>query len=666
MNFTRVLYYRLLGAKIGRGVQIAQGTTLGEYDLLDIRDNVQLDRCVCRPFAVERNTSMYLGRITLGSNSAIGLSSCIAAGTTLPENTCIGPNSSSWEANDATEANRDLSPSRVPDAHFVLQALVGFPVQVLIKFLRALPWIAGLAGLVKTPPAPSSDRVESVLAWFTSPGRIGFHYLALTLNATLGPIMLFLSVFLIKKIIDAFLGKPDRSLADTRSQLQRFRMSLLAKILPGKAFHEFVELFGTHYEPTSIAVRALGGKVGKRVYWPGTGPSIQDHDLLDIGDDVVFGSRAHLITSDGTSSEHIRVGDGAMIADRVVLLPGTQVGSRTVLGSGAMTRRDKCYPPDTVWVGNKGGEALCLTGPEKSIASSTESEGSLSKEEYKVASTAITQPESISTPFGRAFYEGKAPYRVFGLSTIVFYSFFTTAFTTFYWNVSTTSSIQFVYNVIGSHGMALEQVWWRPFSVYGLLTASITIFMSLQAILALAIVICSKWILLGRRQPGNFDWDKSSYCQRWQLFLAIEKLRRHCYGGHGIIGMLTGTHYAVLYFRLMGATIGRDCALFAGGLPSLLFTEPDLLTLGDRVAVDDASLVSHINSRGNFSLNRLSVGDRSVLRTGSRLLSGANMQSDTCLLEHTLVMAGDVVEAESTYQGWPAESYHGPRISRTE
>ena len=126
--------------------------------------------------------------------------------------------------------------------------------------------------------------------------------------------------------------------------------------------------------------------------------------------------------------------------------------------------------------------------------------------------------------------------------------------------------------------------------------------------------------------------------------------------------MFTGTYYCALYFRLVGAKIGKDCALFAGGELSLSFTEPDLLTLGDRVAVDDASLVAHINSRGNFSLNPLVVGDRSVLRTGSRLLSGATMGKDTCLLEHTLVMAGDEIEDGATCQGWPADAFTEARI----
>jgi hypothetical protein len=267
-----------------------------------------------------------------------------------------------------------------------------------------------------------------------------------------------------------------------------------------------------------------------------------------------------------------------------------------------------------------------------------------------------------SSPFGRAFYEGQAPYHVFGPWTIFLYSTFTTIFTAFYWNISSIGALQLVAKLIQtSDPVTRPDTPFRPVLIFALFTAFIAVLHTAQAVLALGIVVAAKWVLIGRRQVGNYDWDKSSYCQRWQLFLTIEKLRRHCYGGAGVVGLLTGSHYAVMYFRALGATIGKDCSLFSGGLPSLMFTEPDLLTLGDRVAVDDASLVSHINSRGVFNLNPLVVGDRSVLRSGSRLLSGANMGQDTMLLEHTLVMAGDVVDDGVTYQGWPAEGFEGHR-----
>ena len=76
----------------------------------------------------------------------------------------------------------------------------------------------------------------------------------------------------------------------------------------------------------------MGAKIGRRVYWPGTGVFCPDPELLDIGDDVVFGSRSALITSGRIGSGKIIVGKGAIIADCVVLLPNTHVGSHAALG----------------------------------------------------------------------------------------------------------------------------------------------------------------------------------------------------------------------------------------------------------------------------------------------------------------------------------------------
>lgn len=44
-NWSRVLFYRLLGAKIGKNVTLVPSAKLGEYDLIEIGDNVTLDTC---------------------------------------------------------------------------------------------------------------------------------------------------------------------------------------------------------------------------------------------------------------------------------------------------------------------------------------------------------------------------------------------------------------------------------------------------------------------------------------------------------------------------------------------------------------------------------------------------------------------------------------------
>jgi acetyltransferase-like isoleucine patch superfamily enzyme len=552
-----------------------------------------------------------------------------------------------------------------------------------------------------------------------------------------GPVFLFGFVLMVKKTLDLMFGKLRPSSASARSQLDKWRMSLMKSIYPGSALHDLTALFGQHYEMTSIVLRLLGANVGKRVYWPGTGPSIGDYHLLDIGDDVVFGSRAHLVTSDGTGAETITVRDGAMIADRVTCLPGVTVGENTVLGSGALTRRNKTYPANGVYVGSRGRDAICLTAGssensdsktvspspstswsfEKSFQlkskaseatltmnshSRTQSDMDTSTPPYNsrvyqdgsLASGTLTLRSDIEkdlgfrihgvtpqelqreleslprkktktaalSPFGRAFYLGEAPYYVLGQFTIFVYSVLIMAFVSLYWNSAFIVSAQLIFRLYHHAKFLNGGTKINPFVLFGLFSCFMSLLITVQSFIALLIVIAAKWILLGRRTPGDHSWDREPYCQRWQIFLAIERIRRQCFRGSGVLGMLTGTHWCVLYFRALGATIGRDCALFANGRPSLTFTEPDLLSLGDRVTVDDASLVGHINTRGKFSLNWLRVGDRCVLRTGSRLLSGAEMQNDSCLLEHTLVMGGEVVPEATTMQGWPAEVHTGERV----
>lgn len=110
-------------------------------------------------------------------------------------------------------------------------------------------------------------------------------------------------------------------------------------------------------------------------------------------------------------------------------------------------------------------------------------------------------------------------------------------------------------------------------------------------------------------------------------------------------------------------------------------TEPDLVTLGDNVSLDDCSVVAHINSRGKFALNKLVVGEgyvflirdlcssnsytliRCALRTGSRLLSGAHMEERSMLLEHALLASGDIAESGAVYAGWPARQQDRRRRS---
>ena len=172
--------------------------------------------------------------------------------------------------------------------------------------------------------------------------------------------------------------------------------------------------------------------------------------------------------------------------------------------------------------------------------------------------------------------------------------------------------------------------------------------------LALGIAVGFKYAIIGKRTPGRYNWDSSSYCQRWQVYLSATCIIRNAYFGNGILDHLNGSAYLVAFFRAHGCHIGKDVCLYPTGADPIM-TEPELVQVGHYAAIDDASLIAHINSGGEFSLNNVVVGPGATLRAHSRLLSGAAMMSYSTLLEHSLILGCDVVDEGNTMQGWPAE-----------
>ncbi len=70
--------------------------------------------------------------------------------------------------------------------------------------------------------------------------------------------------------------------------------------------------------------------------------------------DVIW--RTQVITTDTKESQKVVIGDGAMVADRCVLLPGTRIGRNAVLGSGTLAPKGFDAPGGSVWLGSSGGE----------------------------------------------------------------------------------------------------------------------------------------------------------------------------------------------------------------------------------------------------------------------------------------------------------------------
>ncbi|KAG7094544.1 putative NRPS-like protein biosynthetic cluster [Marasmius oreades] len=622
-----ILYYRLLGAKIGWGVSIDERAELGEFDLLTFGDGCKIDHALVRGFSVERDGLFRLAPIVIGPNACINTMTHIAPGSIIAEKSVYGPQSSTVEGPSPPEFAA-YNRAAIASPHWALQVFVAWPIFVIVNFVALLPWFVMLWLMFEeTFRFFEGERtLISVMFWFANPTRVGFHVVAKAVRSVIVPLVHLVLGLVVKRIFGF-----NTECRGTPSQMFLLRRFISSKLLSQQKLRQAFAILGSHYEVVSMVYRAMGAKIGRRVYWPGTGINCMDPELLEIGDDVVFGSRSEIFTSDGIGSEKIIIGRGAMIADRVVLLPGTRVGEGTVMGSGTLGTRNGYYCDGSMWMGSKNGKPLCL----------------------KTGNPSGKSGSHIISPFGRAFYEGKAPYYVFPYPLLVFINIVVVSTCAIFWSAPAITSAQ-VMRVLFTYAPSLPifiPTWYQLAIVYPVIAGIYVVVLHLQALLAFAWVILMKWALVGRRRVGQYDWDLDPYCQRWKLHLVLSRVVNKAFKG-GLLTPISGTAFIVWYYRAMGATIGRNCSIFTSGHLGLM-TEPDLVELGNDVSLDNCSVVAHVNSRGHFALNHLKIGNGCALRSGSRLLSGASMEDRSLLCEHTLLTSGEVAVAGTAYTGWP-------------
>jgi hypothetical protein len=172
----------------------------------------------------------------------------------------------------------------------------------------------------------------------------------------------------------------------------------------------------------------------------------------------------------------------------------------------------------------------------------------------------------------------KANYFVYPYPLILFINILVVAVSATYWSISAVAAAQLLrqFDIHLARRHFFSQHWYQLGTLYGLIASSFIIVLNIQAFVAVLWVVATKWLIIGRRKEGPCAWDESSYCQRWQLHLSLSRPLHRGYGNGGILGPLTGSAYIVWFYRALGAKIGRNVSVFAGGRAGLL-TEPDLV-----------------------------------------------------------------------------------------
>jgi maltose O-acetyltransferase len=106
-------------------------------------------------------------------------------------------------------------------------------------------------------------------------------------------------------------------------------------------------------------LRALGMQIGEDVLLPGSTWIDTSHCyLIQIGDHTGFGEECLILAHDAQMDEYLdaaRIGrvlihPSCHIGARTVILPGVEIGPRTLVGANSVVARS--LPPDTVCAGN--------------------------------------------------------------------------------------------------------------------------------------------------------------------------------------------------------------------------------------------------------------------------------------------------------------------------
>ena len=164
--------------------------------------------------------------------------------------------------------------------------------------------------------------------------------------------------------------------------------------------------------------------------------------------------------------------------------------------------------------------------------------------------------------------------------------------------------------------------------------------------LACAIVLVTKWVVIGRFKPGNFPlW--SLYVWRTEL---VERLEENL-AEPLLVNLLWGTVWIRVWYRLLGASIGKR-AYISGAI----ITEPDLVRIGDDVTLEDGCTVqAHLFQDRIRACGPVRIGDRCSLGSNSVILLGGEMGDRATLNALSLLMREESLPPKTHWVGIPAQ-----------
>lgn len=597
-----VLYLRLLGAKIGKGVVIFSRTVPACADLLTVGDNTVIHKdCyfLCyraRPGIIEK------GPVTLGSNVLISEKSTLDIGTSMGDGTQLGhasslqtsqavPDGEIWHGSPAVPTSSNYR--RVPAVGCTTHRRVIYSLfQLFSRLVLVLP--VGILGLAELLPS------------YLDSGHLQLNDTNFFLQVMAATLVLFIAglitgllfILSVPRLLNLCI-KPDRvyPLYGVHFSIQRliYRISNLGV---------YKTLFGdssyiVHY------LRALGYDLCK-VEQTGSnfGPAVGHESpfLSTVGTGTMVSDGLNMMNADFTSTSfrlsRVRIAGRNFLGNDITFPIGARVGENCLLATKVMIPIDGPVRTDVGLLGS----------PPFEIPRSVQRDAQFDELKTEEAKNRLLPAKNRHN-----------------ILTMVLFL----ALSWFQLYVATLSS-----------AVAVE--------LHGFLGV-LAISLSMLAFLLFRIF----FTVLVERSVLGFRPLKPQYCSIYdRYFWHHERLWKLMTGAP-----FNGTPFKPMVWRMLGVKVGSRLYDAGLGIP-----EKTLVTIGDDCAFNEGAIIQgHSLEDGTFKSGYIVLGDRCSLGVEAFVHYGVTMHNGSAVGADAFLMKGADVPENTVFTGNPARAASYPK-----
>jgi len=589
-----ILFYRLLGAKIGKNCFIAT-SSMAIPDVVSVGEGSTLSNEARVLGYIVEDGWLKIGPITIGNGCYIGSRSVLNIDTSMEDNAVLDdmsmlpsgmliPKNQFYSGSPACQ-------SVAPSNHMTVQHVkplekdlphtirYGFFHYLAMIFIMMLYYVCFLPGII-------------VLEYFYNHSNF---FAMICIGAPIAAILFMSVYFATICVTKRLLMKKAKPGIYPVHSFYYLRQWTVAKILDIEEIHVLAD---SVFFP--MLLRALGANIGKRVEMGEAPEIIPDFLTIEKGGFAASGVAIAWpsVYNGFVSYGNVKIGKNAFVGNVSLLPQGTHLGEGGLLGCMTMPpSNNRASEAHTYWLGSPP-----IYLPTREIIGGFPDE--------------VTYNPSKRLYFNRVAIE---LFRVLLPSTCT---------------LILGCSLFYILDYLLVNTTMLTTALLLPLVDLGI---NLTIVTGL---------IILKWIIVGKIKP----------CTKplWDVFIWKNDIREFTFGYYinpHFTDLVVGTPFISILYRAMGAKIGKRAYINTEG-----FAEFDLITIGDEVCINKDSLIqTHLYEDRIFKLDSLLIKDGCNVGVGSMVLYHTVMEPNSTLGSFSLLMKGETLPANTYWEGSPAQ-----------